>query len=66
MNVNWKSNFTERDLMEIEYCRIYAQNFRHGTDGHNIRLIVAKMAVLLDDEELSVTKMEAGMNAKNE
>lgn len=45
---NWKDDLTERELKEIVFCRLYAEKFSHGTDGHNIRLIVAKLAKLLD------------------
>ena len=44
----WQTHFTERELKEIEFCRLYQLHFAHGTDGHNIRLIVAKMVALLD------------------
>lgn len=44
----WHSYFTERELKEIEFCNLYKSNFTHGTEGHNIRIIVAKMAELLD------------------
>jgi len=46
---NWQSHFTERELKEIEYCQVYQRDFRHGTDGHNIRLIVAKLVNILDE-----------------
>lgn len=45
---HWQSHFTERELKEIEFCRLYALNFNHGTDGHNIKMIVSKMVQLLD------------------
>lgn len=44
----WQSHFTDRELKEIAYCQLYQRDFAHGTDGHNIRLIVAKLASLLD------------------
>lgn len=44
----WRTHFTERQLKEIEFCRIYKEKFGHGTDGHNARLIIAEMAELLD------------------
>lgn len=44
----WKVHFTERELKEIEYCKIYQRDFAHGTDGHNIRMIVAKLTQLLE------------------
>lgn len=44
----WETYFDERQRKEIAFCLVYADDFAHGTDGHNIRLIVAKMAQLLD------------------
>ena len=40
--------FDERQIKEINFDRIYAEGFHHGTDGHNMRMIIAKMAELLD------------------
>jgi hypothetical protein len=47
-HINWQSFFDERQLKEINFNIVYADNFAHGTDGHNARLIVAKMAELLN------------------
>lgn len=44
----WETHFDERQRKEISFCLLYADDFAHGTDGHNIRLIVAKLARLLD------------------
>ena len=44
----WETHFDERQRKEIAFCLIYADDFAHGTDGHNVKLIVAKMAKLLD------------------
>lgn len=44
----WETHFDERQLREIEFCTVYKNNFGHGTDGHNGRVIIAKMAELLD------------------
>jgi len=46
--LDWKSGFDERQLKEIEFCVLYASDFSHGTDGHNAKMIIAKMAELLD------------------
>lgn len=54
MTVNgkgWKSNFDIRELKEIQFCRVYKKQFAHGSMGHNIRIIVAKMADILDELE---------------
>ena len=50
---SWKTHFTERELKEIEYCKVYQRDFYHGTDGHNIRLIVAKLANILEEGVVS-------------
>jgi hypothetical protein len=47
----WAAAFDERQLKEIEFSRLYAQMYRHGTDGHNAKLIVARMAELLDERD---------------
>ena len=45
---SWWINFDERQLKEIAFARVYVQQFNHGTDGHNAKLIIAKLADLLD------------------
>jgi hypothetical protein len=40
-----KLRLTQRELKEIHFCLIYRrEEFRHGTDGHNARMIIAKFA----------------------
>lgn len=66
----WRNNFDERQQKEIAFDEIYAAQFAHGTEGHNARLVIAKMAKLLDefwevekaepsDEELTQLAKEA-------
>jgi hypothetical protein len=47
-HIDWRTSFDERQLKEINFDTIYADGFAHGTAGHNERLIIAKMAELLD------------------
>lgn len=54
--MNWRSNFDERELKEIDFCRLYHEQFCHGTDGHNIRIIVAKMESILDNAQSIINK----------
>ena len=54
----WESQFTDRERKEIEFCRVYADEFNHGTDGHLVRGIVAKMAKMLDAIEQDVPTAE--------
>ena len=44
----WLSNFDEREQSEIEFSQFYFDKFNHGTTGHNDKVIIAKMAKLLD------------------
>jgi hypothetical protein len=39
--------FNERDINEILFAMIYADQFSHGTDGHNRLLIISKLAKAL-------------------
>jgi hypothetical protein len=49
--MNWRKNFDERELKEIEFCTVYSKQFGHGTLGHNIRNIVTRMVSILDNAE---------------
>ncbi len=44
----WEKKFSERERKEIDFCCEYVDTYNHGTDGHLVRTIVARMAVLLD------------------
>lgn len=64
----WQTHFDERELKEIEYCKVYAEpRFRHGTGSHNIRLIVAKLAEILSKvtaiSDTELDEIEARANA---
>jgi hypothetical protein len=54
--MDWKSNFDERELKEIEFCLLYKKQFGHGTAAHNLRIIVAKMASILNNAESVINK----------
>jgi hypothetical protein len=44
----WRELFDDRQRKEIKLDQLYLAEYGHGTDGHNIRIIVAKFANLLD------------------
>lgn len=54
----WQGEFDERQLKEIAFSRVYAKEFGHGTDGHNGKLIIAKMADLLTVQEKRLTQLQ--------
>jgi hypothetical protein len=44
-------HFTDKQLSEIAFCLNYTELFNHGTDGHDTKALIAKMAQLLTDAE---------------
>ena len=46
--IKWTGKFTDREIKEIDFARIYTDNFNHGTDGHNSKMVISKMANLLN------------------
>lgn len=44
----WLKLFDERQVNEIHFDYFYAEKYAHGTDGHNARMIIARMTELLD------------------
>jgi hypothetical protein len=49
---NKEPTFSEREINEIKFCVMYAEEFGHGTDGHNRMLLVAKLAKFCADEHI--------------
>lgn len=47
----WMERFDERQQAEIAFALLYAEQFGHGTDGHNAKLIIAQMAGMLMELE---------------
>ena len=46
---DWRKLFDERQQKQIKWASLYATpEFSHGDMGHNDKLIIAKMAQLLD------------------
>lgn len=50
--MKWLEQFDERQQKEIEFSILYLNQFEHGTDGHNAKVIIAKMAQLLNKVEV--------------
>ncbi len=62
--MNWLNNFDERQQKEIEFSILYLNQFEHGTDGHNAKVIIAKMAGMLNEIEDYISIM-GGNESKN-
>lgn len=52
--------FTTRELQEIHFSQTYAEAYNHGTDGHNAKIIIAKLAYLIADGELPAHLLPKG------
>lgn len=47
--INWRQLFDDkRERDEIGFNRSYLRDYHHGTNGHNERMIMAKLSILLD------------------
>jgi hypothetical protein len=51
----WTGLLEHRQMQEIEFARVYATKFNHGTSGHMAYMIIAKLAGMLDDAEDDAT-----------
>lgn len=54
-HINWRDLLDERQRKEVEFSEVYARDYHHGTDGHNGKLIIAKMAEMLDAVQENIT-----------
>jgi hypothetical protein len=52
----WYTSLTDRERAEIEFSELYQTNYGHGTDGHNAKLIIAKLAKLLDEYQSQLSE----------
>ena len=53
----WTDSFDERQLGLIRSCRQYAADGAPGLPGHQLMLITAKMAALLDARDIAHSVM---------
>ena len=50
----WYEHLDERQLRLIANCRNYSKNDPAGVPGHNLMIIIAKLAELLDEADAQV------------
>lgn len=43
----WMGYFSDEQQKEIEFSCVYDKNYRHGTDGHNSKIIIARFSLML-------------------
>ncbi|MHA2220008.1 MAG: hypothetical protein ACXACY_29300 [Candidatus Hodarchaeales archaeon] len=69
MNDKWmEKHFDERQIEEIKLClsyATYATECYNGTNGHNVRMVIAKMAGLLSDDVHILDNKTFGTNGHN-
>ena len=52
---NWREVFLdERERQEVAFCETYVRDYGHGTAGHLERVIIAKLADVLDQVQTRV------------
>ncbi len=54
----WHNYFNDRQINEIEFNRVYDEKFGHGTSGHNERLLIARMATIIERLTQTLSKDE--------
>ncbi len=42
------ADFNGRELLEIKFDRLYADEYAHGTEGHQMRLLIAKLSRVIE------------------
>jgi len=57
---SWLKQFDERQQKEIEFSILYLSQFEHGTDGHNAKVIIAKMADMLNKIHYALAPINSG------
>lgn len=55
-NPSWYNLLTEREIREVEFARLYAKEFNHGTDGHNRLVLITKLVDILNQSYLPPLK----------
>lgn len=55
---DWKEEFSDRDKRLISNCIAYAHGDPAGVPGHNLMLIIAKMASVLEQQGIEVQRLE--------
>lgn len=55
-NPSWYNLLTEREIREIEFARLYATEFGHGTDGHNRLVLINKLVDILNQNFIQPLK----------
>ena len=66
MSAEWKAVFTERELKEITFAQVYTEHYNHGTDGHNAKVIIAKLVAILEANHIeNVPPMQFASSVKS-
>ncbi len=55
VDVPWLESFDDRQIGLVNSCRQYVADGAPGLPGHQLMLIVAKMAAILDVNRIAVT-----------
>lgn len=50
---------------EVRLNVIYSKEFKHGTEGHNIRMLVARQAEMLTEQEREIERLNRVLEQVN-
>lgn len=54
-HINWRDLLDDRQQKQVEWSKLYEMDYHHGDDGHNAKLLIAKMADMLDAMSQNIT-----------
>ena len=54
---SWDDLTDDRQQKEVQFARVYASEYAHGTNGHNQYILIAKLSELLDVYEDVIEKV---------
>lgn len=58
--MDWTSDLSQRERSELRLCRLYAEEFDHGTNGHLVKTLVARLADKLDELQAHLQRLSNG------
>lgn len=47
--LHWTEAFSGRELMEIQFARVYHGEFGHGTPGHLHLMLISQLSKIIDE-----------------
>jgi len=55
---DWQTALPERDRQELSFAIDYAQNYAHGTAGHNRLMLIEKLHRIIEAQSWAIARLE--------